>query len=146
MRISAWSSDVCSSDLAIAARRFGVPIAIVSIVDTDRIWFKSHHGLPVQQIDREPGLCASALLPADPHILEDATIDPRALPNPLVPGEFGLLFYVRVPLTTSAGFRLVTLCVISKEAPPLSKALLFALDALATLVMDHLGLSFHPLH
>src|SRR3546814_9391935 len=41
---------------AIAARRFGVPIAIVSIVDTDRIWFKSHHGLPVQQIDREPGL------------------------------------------------------------------------------------------
>src|SRR3546814_3401581 len=63
---------------AIAARRFGVPIAIVSIVDTDRIWFKSHHGLPVQQIDREPGLCASAILTADPHILEDATIDPRS--------------------------------------------------------------------
>src|SRR3546814_16122184 len=63
---------------AIAARRFGVPIAIVSIVDTDRIWFKSHHGLPVQQIDREPGLCASAILTADPHILEDATIDRKS--------------------------------------------------------------------
>src|SRR3546814_15251159 len=62
---------------AIAARRFGVPIAIVSIVDTDRIWFKSHHGLPVQQIDREPGVCASAILTADPHILEDARSEAR---------------------------------------------------------------------
>src|SRR3546814_18599033 len=82
---------------AIAARRFGVPIAIVSIVDTDRIWFKSHHGLPVQQIDREPGLCASAILTADPRILEAAPIDPRALANPLVAGEFVLRAYVGVP-------------------------------------------------
>jgi hypothetical protein len=54
---------------AIAARRFNVPISIISIVDSDRIWFKSHPGLGVNQINREPGLCASAILPDAPHIL-----------------------------------------------------------------------------
>ena len=57
---------------AIAARRFGVPIAIISVVDQDRIWFKSHHGLDVKQIGRDPGLCASAILSDIPHILPDA--------------------------------------------------------------------------
>src|SRR6476660_8369428 len=66
---------------ALAARELGVPIAIVSIVDHDRIWFKSHHGLPVEQIDREPGLCASAILHSDPYILEDASKDVRSLTN-----------------------------------------------------------------
>jgi hypothetical protein len=51
---------------AIAARLFRVPISIVSLVDHDRIWFKSHHGLDVQQIDRQPGLCASAILQDEP--------------------------------------------------------------------------------
>ena len=62
----------------LAARRFRVPIAIVSIVDEDRIWFKSHHGLAVEQIDREPGLCASAILGNEPYMLEDARNDPRS--------------------------------------------------------------------
>ena len=60
---------------AIAARRFGVPIGIISVVDQDRIWFKSHHGLDVKQIGRDPGLCASAILSDIPHILPDATKD-----------------------------------------------------------------------
>ena len=67
---------------ALAARRFGVPIAIVSIVDEDRIWFKSHHGLPVEQIDREPGLCASAILGNDPYILADASVRPALSREP----------------------------------------------------------------
>src|SRR3954454_14104627 len=53
----------------IAARMFGVPISIVSIVDADRIWFKSHHGLDVEEIPRSPGLCASAILGSKPWIL-----------------------------------------------------------------------------
>jgi len=80
---------------AIAARRFDVPIAIISIVDHDRIWFKSHHGVPVNQIGRDPGLCASAILSPEPHILPDASADPRSLANPLVAGDFGLRFYGR---------------------------------------------------
>jgi hypothetical protein len=72
---------------AMAARLFGTPIAIVSIVDTDRIWFKSRHGLPdVAQIGRDPGLCASAILDHVPWVVTDAAADPRTLANPLVAG------------------------------------------------------------
>jgi GAF domain-containing protein len=100
---------------AIAARRFAVPISIISIVDRDRIWFKSRHGLDVEQIGRDPGLCASAILRPDPHILVDASKDVRSLANPLVAGEFGLRFYAGAPLRTTDGYNLGTLCVIDKE-------------------------------
>jgi len=62
-----------------AARLFSVPISIISLVDHDRIWFKSHHGLDVQQIDRAPGLCASAILQDDPWVLTDAKADHQQL-------------------------------------------------------------------
>lgn len=125
---------------ALAARRFGVPIAIVSIVDEDRIWFKSHHGLPVQQIDREPGLCASAILGDTPYLIEDARSDPRSLANPLVAGDFGLRFYAAVPLTTSDGHNLGTLCVIDKEPRAIAQEQIEDLKDLASVVMDQLEL------
>jgi two-component sensor histidine kinase len=125
---------------AIAARRFKVPIAIISIVDHDRIWFKSHHGLAVTQIDREPGLCASAILTPKPHILLDAKTDPRSLANPLVAGEFGLRFYVGVPLRTSDGHNLGTLCVIDQAPRPIEQGQLDDLKDLASVVMDQLEL------
>lgn len=125
---------------ALAARRFGVPIAIISIVDEDRIWFKSHHGLPVAQIDREPGLCASAILGNGPYLIEDARKDPRSLANPLVAGDFGLRFYAAVPLTTSDGHNLGTLCVIDKEPRPIEQKQIEDLQDLASIVMDQLEL------
>lgn len=125
---------------AIAARIFNVPIAIVSIVDHDRIWFKSHHGLPVEQIDREPGLCASAILQHAPYILEDASKDVRSLTNPLVVGDFGLRFYAGVPLRTHDGYNLGTLCVIDKEVRPISEGQIADLRDLASLVMDQMEL------
>src|SRR5665213_2314723 len=123
---------------ALAARRFNVPIAIISVVDTDRIWFKSHLGLPVEQIDRKPGLCASAILTREPHILEDASTDIRSLANPLVAGDFGLRFYAGVPLQTSDGFNLGTLCVIDKKPRPITEDQIEDLKDLASLVMDQL--------
>jgi GAF domain-containing protein len=90
----------------LAARIFDVPIATVSIVDHDRIWFKSHHGLEAEQIDREPGLCASAILHDEPWVIADARIDPRALTNLLVRGELGLRFSAGAPLRTSDGHTL----------------------------------------
>jgi two-component sensor histidine kinase len=125
---------------AMAARRFDVPIAIISIVDNDRIWFKSHHGIAVEQIDREPGLCASAILSADPHILTDASIDPRSLANPLVAGDFGLRFYAGVPLTTSDGYNLGTLCIIDKAPRPIDQEQIEDLKDLASIVIDQLEL------
>jgi len=125
---------------AIAARRFNVPISIISIVDHDRIWFKSHHGLSVGQIGREPGLCASAILSPKPHILMDAKADPRSLANPLVAGNFGLRFYAGVPLQTSDGYNLGTLCIIDKEARPIDQSQIDELEDLAAVVMDQMEL------
>lgn len=125
---------------AIAARRFNTPIAIISIVDHDRIWFKSHHGLDVEQIGRDPGLCASAILSSQAHVLLDASTDPRSLANPLVAGDFGLRFYAGVPLRTSDGFNLGTLCVIDKEPRTVDPGQIEDLTDLASLVVDQLEL------
>jgi sigma-B regulation protein RsbU (phosphoserine phosphatase) len=125
---------------ALAAELFDVPIAIVSVVDTDRIWFKSHHGLDATQIDREPGLCASAILGNEPWVVTDATQDPRTLANPLVAGDFGLRFYAGAPLTTHDGYNLGTLCVIDTEPRAMSDEETERLSQLAALVMDELEL------
>jgi len=125
---------------AFAARRFKVPIAIISVVDEDRIWFKSRHGLAVDQIGRDPGLCASAILAGEPHILTDASIDPRSLANPLVAGDFGLRFYAGVPLMTQDGHNLGTLCIIDKESRSLDQAEVDDLKDMAALVMDQMEL------
>jgi sigma-B regulation protein RsbU (phosphoserine phosphatase) len=125
---------------ALAARLLNVPISIVSIVDTDRIWFKSHHGLDVEQIDREPGLCASAILQDEPWLVTDAKTDPRTLANPLVAGAFGLRFYAGVPLRTHDGYNLGTLCVIDNEPREISDAHVANLSDLAALVIDELEL------
>jgi len=125
---------------AIAARRFDVPICVISIVDEHRIWFKSHHGLKIQQIGRDPGLCASAILSDEPWVLTDAKSDIRALTNPLVAGEFGLRFYAGIPLKSSDGFNLGTLCVIDREPRPVSASQIADLKDLASLVMDQMEL------
>lgn len=107
---------------ALAASLFDVPISIISLVDTDRVWFKSHHGLDgVEQIGKEPGLCASAIIQDDAWVLENAATDVRSLANPLVAGEFGLRFYAGVPLTTTDGFNLGTLCVIHRQPKPVTE-------------------------
>ncbi|MBD1834762.1 response regulator [Cyanobacteria bacterium FACHB-472] len=125
---------------ALAARSFNVPISIVTIVDHDRIWFKSHHGLDVQQIGREPGLCASAILQDEVYTVLDAKVDPRTLANPLVAGEFGLQFYAAAPLLTRDGFRLGTLCVIDYEPREVTEAEMQTLRELAAIVIDELDL------
>jgi eukaryotic-like serine/threonine-protein kinase len=125
---------------ATAARLFSVPIAIVSVVDHDRIWFKSHFGTDVEQIGREPGLCASAILQDGPWIVNNAPVNPRTLANPLAAGEFGLQFYAGVPLRTRGGYNLGTLCILDHEPRPLSNEHIEALEDLAALVMEDLEL------
>lgn len=125
---------------AIAADLFSAPISIISLVDHDRIWFKSHRGLDVRQIGRDPGLCASAIQQTDPWILTDARNDPRSLANPLVAGDFGLQFYVGVPLRTHDGFNLGTLCVIDCEIRSVSERQIEQLKHLASVVIDQMEL------
>jgi class 3 adenylate cyclase len=125
---------------ALAAHFFKVPIAIVSIVDKNRIWFKSHYGVDVEQIDREPGLCASAILEDTPWLVTDAKLDPRTLTNPLVAGEFGLRFYAGAQLRTSDGFNLGMICVLDKQPRQVTEEEVNVLKILAALVVDELEL------
>lgn len=125
---------------ALAAKLLKVPIALTTLVDTDRIWFKSHHGLDIEQIGRDPGLCASAILDGVPYVVEDAKFDLRTLANPLVAGEFGLRFYAAVPLCTYDNHRLGTLCVIDKEPREFGPDEVEILTTLAAIVMDQMEL------
>ncbi|ALL05375.1 histidine kinase [Pedobacter sp. PACM 27299] len=124
----------------LAASLLKVPIAIVSLVDTDRIWFKSKYGIDSQQIDRDEGLCASVIFSEDLYLVEDAAIDPRTLSNPLVAGSFGLRFYAAVPLRTRDGFNLGTFCVIDKAPRSLNEEEEQILKDLRDIVMDQIEL------
>lgn len=125
---------------SIAAKLLKVPIAIVSLVDNDRIWFKSHYGLKVRQIERSPGLCASAILSKEFYAITDASKDIRSLTNPLVVGEMGLRFYAAAPLQTHDGYNLGTLCVIDKQPRSISEEEKSILTDLATVVIDEMEL------
>lgn len=122
----------------LAARLFSVPVAIVSVVDHDRIWFKAHHGTDVTEIGRDPGLCASAILQDDAWVVENAATDPRTLANPLVAGDFGLEFYAGVPLRTPDGYNLGTFCILDTEPREFNDADTRMLEDLAAIVMNDL--------
>jgi len=124
----------------LASTIFKVPISIISLVDTDRIWFKSHYGLPINQIGRDPGLCASAILSDVVHVIEDAITDARSLSNPLVAGEFGLRFYAGMPLQTEDNYNLGTLCIIDKVPRTLTTEEREILKQLAQIVMREMEL------
>ena len=123
-----------------AAKIFKVPIALITLVDEDRIWFKSKYGLDVEQIGKDPGLCSSAILSDDVYLIEDAKNDLRCLNNPLVRGEFGLQFYAAAPLITQDGYRLGNLCIIDKEKRSLTEEQQEILEMMAGIVMDELEL------
>jgi diguanylate cyclase (GGDEF)-like protein len=124
----------------LAARVLAVPVAIVTIVDHDRIWFKSRHGIEASQIPREPGLCASAVLQDGPWIIDDTLVDPRTMANSLVAGSFGLRFYAGVPLRIRDGHNLGTLCVLDFQRRTLSGDEQATLLDLAALVVSELEL------
>ena len=121
-----------------AASLYNMPIAIVSLVDEDRIWFKAEFGVGTNQIARAPGLCASAILSDDVYVVENARTDPRTLTNPLVAGQFGLQFYAGAPLITKDGYRLGTFCIIDRKPRYINKSQKEALHDLAAVVVDEM--------
>jgi len=123
---------------SLAAKMFNVPIAIISLVDHDRIWFKSAHGLDGDQIPRSPGLCSSAILSDDIYIVEDARNDPRTMANPLVAGLMGLQFYAAAPLKSRQGYNLGTLCIIDKHPRKLESKESSMLNQLGRITMEQI--------
>jgi len=99
----------------LAAMTFGVPTAVVSLVDADRQWFKSCVGLDVAETGRDVAFCDYAIRQDEVMVVLDAASDPRFVENPLVTGELGIRFYAGAPLTHVSGARLGTLCLIGYE-------------------------------
>lgn len=99
----------------LAADRFDSAIALVSLVDERRQWFKSRHGLAACETPRAHSFCAHAIAGAEVMVVPDATADPRFAANPLVTGEPHIRFYAAAPLTASSGHRIGTLCVIDSR-------------------------------
>jgi len=99
----------------LARRLFGVPIALVSLVDADRQWFKSKMGIEVGELPRSESFCGHAILDDDIMIIPNALIEDRFRDNPLVTGDPHIRFYAGCPLQVGNGSRLGTLCLIDRE-------------------------------
>jgi diguanylate cyclase (GGDEF)-like protein len=95
-----------------ARRIFQVPIALVSLVDADRLWFKSSQGLDLREAPRDTSFCGHAILAEDILLIPDALLDPRFADNPIVTGPPHVRFYAGCPVRSPSGHRLGTLCLI----------------------------------
>jgi len=118
----------------LVARVLDVPIALVSLVDEDRQWFKSRAGLEATETPREMAFCAHAILQTSPLVVPDAAEDERFRDNQLVTGAPHIRFYAGVPIRTSTGFAVGTLCAIDERPRQLTQEELDTLRDLADIV------------
>ncbi|HWN96548.1 MAG TPA: response regulator, partial [Methylomirabilota bacterium] len=127
----------------LAAHICGMPCALIVLVDDKRLWFKSRIGVPVPEVPRDAIPCGYAILDNDLLIVEDAHHDSRFAKSPLVAGEPRVRFYAGMPLRTSDGFNIGTLCVMDARKRRLSEQQREALRILAHQVMAQLELRRH---
>lgn len=124
--------------VSFAAAEFDVPIALLSLVDADRQWFKARHGLDTCQTPRGEAFCAHALEMTQPLVVGDASTDPRFADNPLVTGPPGIRFYAGAPLAVTGGAVLGTLCIIDLKPRALDELDLAILGTLRDLAVREL--------
>jgi GAF domain-containing protein len=146
-----WQYDVLDTvpeevfdDLTdLAAHICEAPIALISLVDENRQWFKSRVGLTTKETSRDVSFCAHAILQSGLFLIPDATKDPRFRDNPIVTGPPRIRFYAGVPLKSPDGFALGTLCVLDKQPKRLRAEQKRALLILARHVETQLELRRH---
>ena len=134
------SDDALDRVTALAARLFNSPISLVSVVDEDRTWLKSHYGADVEQIVREIDLSTSTTVFSEPLIIEDALLDEQAKNSPLVTGALALRFFISVPLLAQDGTPVGALSVLDSKPHTVTDDEVANLQDLAALVMGQLDL------
>ena len=125
-----------------AKTMFAVPIALISLIDHDRQWFKSRQGLAAEQTPRSISFCAHAILNDAVFIIENADVDPRFKDNPLVTAAPFIKFYAGVPLHGPNGYKLGTLCLIDNVPRQLDPSAITALQDLAAWAQAELAADY----
>jgi PAS domain S-box-containing protein len=131
--------EACDELTGLAARFCDTPMALISLLDGDRLWFKSRVGVQLRETPREHAFCSHAIhLPQQVMLINDASTDERFASNPLVTGEPNIRFYAGAPLVTSDGHMLGTLCVLDSQARSLQRSQIEMLQFLARQVVSRL--------
>ena len=123
---------------SLAAYICKTPVALISLIDSDRQWFKARHNLSETETSRDLSFCAHAILQNDTFTVPDATLDARFADNPFVTAENGVRFYAGAPLINEDGYALGTLCVIDQTPREITQDQKEALQALSRLILAQL--------
>lgn len=123
---------------AFAAQEFGVPMAMVSLVDQDRLWRKSNFGLDERESPRDVSFCGHALVQHEPLVVHDALADPRFVDNPMVTGHPHVRFYAGAGLRLPYGQVVGTLCIMDRRPRDFDRLDIAILCSLRDLVVEEL--------
>ncbi len=131
------SEPVFDQLVQVASLLCGTPIALISLVDRDRLYFLANAGLDVVEVPSERSLCSHAIhTPQQLLEVRDAREDARFADSPLVTGPPGIVFYAGAPLVTESGEPIGTLCVIDRQPRQLNESQRVALDSLAQVTVQ----------
>lgn len=124
--------------VAFAAEEFDMPLASISLVDADRLWFKARVGLDIEETSRQDSFCGHAILVDEPTVVPDALADARFVDNPNVVQAPHIRFYAGMPLTMPGGINVGTVCVFDHKPREMDEVSLAILSSLRDLVVEEL--------
>jgi DNA-binding response OmpR family regulator len=122
----------------IAAAALDAPIALVTLIDRERQWYKAHYGFDFSETSRDMGFCSHAILQSEPLVVNDALRDDRFAENPVVIGDPHVRFYAGIPLHAADGARVGAFCIVDSKPRSLSAAQLRTLKDIARLIEEEL--------